>query len=106
MISNSADLPKAANEKEWKRNTGTVSKQNSEQNNPCLKEQKLSYKCLEKNDYDQKACITAFTNYTACREFWHKVGADRRRNGIRPHLPPVEEREKMKAEYMAKFHGS
>lgn len=37
MFSNSADLPKAKNAEERKRNIEVASKQSSEYNNPCLK---------------------------------------------------------------------
>uniref|UniRef100_A0A147BFC9 Coiled-coil-helix-coiled-coil-helix domain-containing protein 7 n=1 Tax=Ixodes ricinus TaxID=34613 RepID=A0A147BFC9_IXORI len=39
-------------------------------NNPCLKEQRLSLKCLDDNGYDKKKCESFFVNYTVCQKFW------------------------------------
>ncbi|XP_065359589.1 coiled-coil-helix-coiled-coil-helix domain-containing protein 7 [Calliphora vicina] len=73
---------------------------NAERDNPCLKEQELSYKCLSKSNYDREACEVYFANYKNCKDFWHKIRSDRRAKGIAPYLPPVEEREAIKAEHM------
>ncbi|CAL8131518.1 unnamed protein product [Orchesella dallaii] len=100
------DLPKATSKEERQRNIETASKQTSELNNPCLREQKLSYKCLSEKNYDKDACAVTFANYKACKDFWSQVQADRRRRGIRPSVPRPEEREAIKAEYMKKFHSS
>ncbi|KAH8378806.1 hypothetical protein KR009_001433 [Drosophila setifemur] len=73
---------------------------NAERDNPCLKEQDLSFKCLNKNNFDRDKCEFYFANYNNCKEFWNKVRADRRAKGIAPYLPPIEEREAIKSEYM------
>ncbi|ALC44787.1 CG4186 [Drosophila busckii] len=73
---------------------------NAERDNPCLKEQELSFKCLHKNNFDRDKCEVYFVNYNNCKEFWNKVRSDRRAKGIVPYLPPVEERAEIKAEYM------
>ncbi|KAH8372032.1 hypothetical protein KR093_009761 [Drosophila rubida] len=73
---------------------------NAERDNPCLKEQELSYKCLNKNNFDREKCEIYFVNYNNCKEFWNKVRSERRSKGIVPYLPPVEERAALKAEYM------
>ncbi|XP_055372957.1 coiled-coil-helix-coiled-coil-helix domain-containing protein 7 [Condylostylus longicornis] len=72
----------------------------AEKNNPCLKEQELSFKCLSKNNFNREACEVYFANYNNCKEFWNKIRLDRRRKGIEPYLPNIEEREKIKEEYM------
>ncbi|ODM95753.1 Coiled-coil-helix-coiled-coil-helix domain-containing protein 7 [Orchesella cincta] len=105
MFENSADLPKSTNKEERRLIVETASKQTSELNNPCLREQNLSYKCLSDNNYNKDKCIETFANYKACKEFWNKVQADRRMRGIRPSMPRPNERETIKAEYMAKFHS-
>ncbi|XP_049764107.1 coiled-coil-helix-coiled-coil-helix domain-containing protein 7 [Schistocerca cancellata] len=74
---------------------------NNDDNNPCLKEQEMSLKCLGANNYDKDACSKHFDNYNACKKFWDAVRSDRRVKGIVPYLPPAEEREKVKEEYIA-----
>ncbi|KAH8339098.1 hypothetical protein KR074_003973 [Drosophila pseudoananassae] len=73
---------------------------NAERDNPCLKEQELSYKCLNKNNFDREKCEIYFVNYNNCKEFWNNVRSDRRAKGTAPYLPPIEERDAIKAEYM------
>ncbi|KAG5677134.1 hypothetical protein PVAND_006916 [Polypedilum vanderplanki] len=68
--------------------------------NPCENEQNLSYKCLSDNDYKKDKCEVFFANYTNCMKFWTGIKVERRRKGIKPHMPPPEEREILKAEYM------
>lgn len=35
-----------------------------------LQEQKMTYQCLNKNNYDREACEAYFVNYNNCKEFW------------------------------------
>ncbi|XP_065566512.1 coiled-coil-helix-coiled-coil-helix domain-containing protein 7-like [Artemia franciscana] len=79
-----------------------VRTKDQEINNPCLKESNMSYKCLKENGYDRDLCEKYFANYAACKTFWGKVTTDRRNKGIHPFLPPPEEREKVKEEYLSK----
>lgn len=72
------------------------SKSNKEETHPCLKEHKASLKCLEEKD---GSCQRYFDNYNACMGFWNKVKSMRRRSGITPELPPVEERKAIIKEY-------
>ncbi|KAL1420705.1 hypothetical protein MTO96_004444 [Rhipicephalus appendiculatus] len=69
-------------------------------NNPCFKEQKLSMKCLEDNGYDYDRCQVYFENFKACKGFWLAIVKDRRKKGIHPALPPLEERDSIKQEYL------
>lgn len=69
-------------------------------NNPCLKEQKLSMKCLEDNAYDYDKCQDYFENFKACKGFWLSIYKDRRKKGIHPAMPPPEERDSIKQEYL------
>ncbi|CAH0390658.1 unnamed protein product [Bemisia tabaci] len=69
--------------------------------NPCLKEQALSLKCLQNNNYDKDKCFLPIENYKFCKKFWGKVRNMRRSQGIYPLLPPPEEREKVKADWQA-----
>lgn len=64
-----------------------------EDNNPCLKEQDLSYKCLNDNAYDRDKCSLYFQNYRNCKKFWQTVARLRRRDGIKPNMPPANERQ-------------
>ncbi|EDV97267.1 coiled-coil-helix-coiled-coil-helix domain-containing protein 7 [Drosophila grimshawi] len=73
---------------------------NAERDNPCLREQELSFNCLNKNNFDRDICEVYFANYNNCKEFWNKVRSDRRAKGIEPYLPPIEERAAIKADYM------
>lgn len=73
---------------------------NAERDNPCLKEQELTYKCLNKNNFDREKCELFFANYNNCKDFWNKVRSDRRSKGIHPHMPEPEQRAEIKDEYM------
>jgi len=33
-------------------------------------EQELSFKCLNKNNFDRDKCEVYFANYNNCKEFW------------------------------------
>ncbi|KAH7973993.1 hypothetical protein HPB49_008276 [Dermacentor silvarum] len=93
--------------------------------NPCYKEQKLSMKCLEDNGYDYDKCQHYFDNFKACKGFWSEVkvlcfslvtvyketradcgcfqlaiSKDRLKKNIHPAMPPPEERETIKQEYL------
>ncbi|OXU28512.1 hypothetical protein TSAR_007088 [Trichomalopsis sarcophagae] len=57
----------------------------SEDTNPCLKEQELTYKCLDEHKNDDDA-----------------LQRDRRRRNIKPFLPPPEERAKIKEQFFEK----
>lgn len=78
-------------------------KRNQEINDPCYKERELSYKCFHKNDFDKSKCEMAMNNYKACKAFWNEVKSDRLRRGIKPSLPPVDERDQVKNEYLKRF---
>ncbi|KAK9869248.1 hypothetical protein WA026_002998 [Henosepilachna vigintioctopunctata] len=70
--------------------------------NPCLKEQELTYKCFNDNNYDHSKCQLYIENYKTCKTFWHHVKMDRQRRGIRPYIPDVEDREQVKKEFLHK----
>ncbi|XP_055856642.1 coiled-coil-helix-coiled-coil-helix domain-containing protein 7 [Episyrphus balteatus] len=74
--------------------------ENAERDNPCLKEQELTYKCLHKYNFDREKCEVFFANYNNCKDFWNKVRLDRRGKGIYPNIPAPEDRAEIKAEYM------
>lgn len=108
-------------------------KNDAEKMNPCLHEQNLSYKCFDANNFNKDACEKEIKNYNICKSFWvrdatlktifisklflvmlklllhHKkmfqnsIKSDRRRKGIRPYLPPPEEREQIKRDFFVKF---
>lgn len=79
-----------------------MKKNNAELLNPCLKEQELTYRCYDLHNYDKEKCFLEIENYKTCKKFWGKISALRRSQGIKPSLPPVEEREKIKQEYLSK----
>ena len=70
--------------------------------NPCIKEQQMSLNCIMENYDDQKACKNYFQNVKNCLDFWMKIEIERRRKGIKPALPPVEEREIIKERHAAR----
>lgn len=91
------------------RPTGTAENQKkykqryaNEDKNPCVKEAALSLKCLEEHFYDHSKCDPYFRNVRNCRQFWKQVQADRKRDGVKPHLPPPEERDAIRKEYKAR----
>jgi len=67
---------------------------------PCSVEGKASLKCLNDNNYNRSMCQQAFDNYKACKKFWGSVSLNRSRAGIKPVLPPVDERDAIKREYV------
>jgi hypothetical protein len=70
--------------------------------NPCIKESQQSLQCMMDNDFDRDKCSLYFQNYRNCLDFWKRVTRDRRRQGIKPYLPPLDERDSIKAEYYRK----
>ncbi|XP_044736384.1 coiled-coil-helix-coiled-coil-helix domain-containing protein 7 [Chrysoperla carnea] len=74
-------------------------KRNQEEANPCSKEQAMSYKCLNDNNFDREKCEVFFVNYNNCKEFWNKIRLSRKRKGIIPNMPPLSERAKIKEEF-------
>lgn len=72
------------------------------ENNPCLAEHKASLKCLDVHGYDKDMCQDKFANYQACVDFWQKIKNERKRNGIKPVLPPLEEREAIRKQHYGK----
>ncbi|XP_025154228.1 coiled-coil-helix-coiled-coil-helix domain-containing protein 7 isoform X2 [Harpegnathos saltator] len=63
-------------------------------------EQILSLKCLDSHQNDRNVCDLYFTNYKNCRRFWATVQRERKLKKIEPYLPPIEERAKIKADYL------
>ncbi|XP_021918316.1 coiled-coil-helix-coiled-coil-helix domain-containing protein 7 isoform X2 [Zootermopsis nevadensis] len=63
-------------------------------------ENDMVFKCLENNNYQHDKCTDYFQNYNSCKTFWGKIRAERRQQGKVPHLPPLEEREKIRAHYV------
>jgi len=100
MDKNACNLPKATNESERQRNIRAGS-QMAELNNPCLNEQKQVQRCMDKSGYDKEKCQLHMNNYNTCKRFWGEVRVRRRREGLPP-LPPPEEREAIKKEFLAK----
>lgn len=74
---------------------------NTIETNPCFEEQELSYRCFSKYNYDKEKCTLQIENYKACKNFWGEIRAYRRRQGQYPLLPPLEERQRIKQEYLA-----
>ncbi|XP_011883322.1 PREDICTED: coiled-coil-helix-coiled-coil-helix domain-containing protein 7 [Vollenhovia emeryi] len=75
-------------------------RRNQETDNPCYKEHLQSLRCLDSNQTDRSACEPYFVNYKNCKKFWNTVREDRKLKGIKPYLPPLEERVKIKADFL------
>ncbi|KAG2458485.1 coiled-coil-helix-coiled-coil-helix domain-containing protein 7 isoform X2 [Erpetoichthys calabaricus] len=60
--------------------------------NPCLEESDASRKCLDMNNYSKDKCTLYFLHYKNCRAFWNNIAAQRRRDGVKPVIPPADER--------------
>lgn len=45
----------------------------AEENNPCLKEQELTYKCFHDNSFDKEVCQLEIENYKLCKSFWFQT---------------------------------
>ncbi|XP_025415468.1 coiled-coil-helix-coiled-coil-helix domain-containing protein 7 [Sipha flava] len=69
--------------------------------NPCLQEQKISLKCLQEHFGDKTKCDPQIENYKDCKTFWYNICKERKANNIKPVLPPLEERIKIKKEYLS-----
>lgn len=80
--------------------SGRTLRRNQEVDNPCYKEHLLSLRCLDSNQKNHNVCEPYFYNYKNCKSFWASVQSERRSKGIKPHLPPLEERAKIKADYL------
>ncbi|XP_063604447.1 coiled-coil-helix-coiled-coil-helix domain-containing protein 7-like [Penaeus indicus] len=94
------NIKPSANESERQTNIRKASVLKHEEKNPCIKEHEQSYKCLDENNYNRDICAGYFENYKKCKEFWSNLRVERRRQGIEPNLPPPEERERIKKEYL------
>ncbi|KYQ51968.1 Coiled-coil-helix-coiled-coil-helix domain-containing protein 7 [Trachymyrmex zeteki] len=76
-------------------------RRNQETDNPCYKEHLMSLKCLNSNpDKTENPCELYFINYKNCKDFWASVRRERRSKGIKPYLPPPEERAKIKTDFL------
>ncbi|KAL5016056.1 hypothetical protein ScPMuIL_005645 [Solemya velum] len=100
MINNetSADDKKEA-EKSRQIRIRQASKHLDVEKNPCIMEQDFAFRCMDEHDYDREKCSRHFQNYKNCREFWSFVTRDRKRKGVKPYLPPADEREEVKKQY-------
>ncbi|KYM97860.1 PREDICTED: coiled-coil-helix-coiled-coil-helix domain-containing protein 7 [Cyphomyrmex costatus] len=67
--------------------------------NPCYKEHLMSLKCVTSNK-TKDTCTQYFINYRNCKDFWASVQRERRLKGIKPYLPPLEERAKIKTDFL------
>ncbi|XP_011137414.1 uncharacterized protein LOC105181976 isoform X3 [Harpegnathos saltator] len=71
-------------ERPYRINKHNVLTYDQEKNNPCYKEQILSLKCLDSHQNDRNATVQR----------------ERKLKKIEPYLPPIEERAKIKADYL------
>jgi len=74
-------------------NIGTAQKacQVTTSKDPCWRENKISMKCLDDNDYNKSFCQAEFENYKSCKGFWNSVYWQRKRAGLSPLVPETEE---------------
>lgn len=62
--------------------------------NPCYEESVKSLKCQELDGIG--ACQKEISEYTFCRQFWQQVYNLRRLHGLRPFLPELDDRQRIK----------
>ena len=55
--------------------------------NPCSKEARASFKCLDENNYNRGLCEGYFEAYRNCKKAWNARKAERRRQGLHPDDP-------------------
>jgi len=91
--------PKQAGDLTHRHRVEKSSRQQDDMKNPCIKEQKMSFQCLDDNAYDRDKCSKEFLNYKHCREFWRLVTMDRKKKGIEPYLPLPENRKQALQDY-------
>jgi len=60
---------------------------------PCYKERQISLRCMDEKNYDKDACYREFVNFRNCKTFWTTIIKERRRDQIKPDVPPPEERD-------------
>ncbi|XP_023673961.1 coiled-coil-helix-coiled-coil-helix domain-containing protein 7 [Paramormyrops kingsleyae] len=72
-----------------------VGKVRNEDINPCIEESDDSRKCLDANNYNKDKCTAYFIKYKNCRKFWHGIMLQRRKEGVRPDIPTLKEREEI-----------
>lgn len=80
----------------------TAKKRNHLEGDPCFKERQMSLKCMDENDYDRDKCFKQFENFKSCNGFWLEVMKQRRRDRIKPVVPPIEERDQIRKEFFNK----
>merc|ERR1711971_520219 len=77
-----------------------MAQKNSIQNDPCYFEGKASMKCVTDNVGDKSKCQQYFDSYKKCKKFWYDVYVGRRQANLKPHLPPVPERQAYLEKYV------
>ncbi|CAG5115417.1 unnamed protein product [Candidula unifasciata] len=65
---------------------------------PCIKEYLLTKKCMGEKGHEH--CQDVLRNYEHCRYFWSWIESMRDQEGIKPAMPPPEEREEVKQRYL------
>lgn len=63
-----------------------------EKHDPCTKEAAMSTKCMHDNSFERDKCLKYFENVQLCKTFWYNIKKERAMKGIRPLVPPPEER--------------
>lgn len=69
---------------------------------PCFQEADISLSCQQDSGFDPESCLREVENFKTCKTFWHNVKRERIKAGLHPPLPPVEEREQIKKDFMIK----
>ncbi|KAI5696478.1 hypothetical protein M8J75_013507 [Diaphorina citri] len=72
--------------------------------NPCAKENEISMKCLDRNNYIKELCEKEFENYKICKKFWYYVAQDRRSKGL-PLQMTEEDKQKAKEDFAKEIAG-
>jgi len=99
MASNRNDRSSNIPIEEKVRRFQSIQSQRRQESDPCSVESEISLDCQSSTRFREN-CSKEIENFKTCKDFWYRVKKDRIAKGIEPHLPPQEEREEIKKQFM------
>ena len=69
-------------------------------NNLCFEESRYSLECLNSSNNNHVLCEDEISNYKNCKTFWFEINNFRHKHQIKPFVPDVEERERIKNNFL------
>lgn len=73
--------------------------QQGPEKNPCYWESQMTLQCLQKRYKEKGDCEIFGENVKNCKKFWTWVIKDRKKKGLTPVVPPIEDKEQVYKEY-------